>query len=99
MNNNMRPIHPGEVLREEFVKPLQLSATALSIALGVPATRIWEILKERRAISPDTALRLAVYFGTTAEFWINLQSQYDLKIQRKKHRRALQKIAPFRQAG
>ena len=70
--------HPGEVLREEFMTPLGLSANALATALRVPATRIGEIIKENRAITTDTALRLARYFGTTPQFWINLQSAYDL---------------------
>jgi addiction module HigA family antidote len=72
--------HPGEVLREEFLKPLGLSANALALALRVPATRIGDILRTEkpRAISADTAIRLARYFGTSAEFWLNLQSAYDL---------------------
>ena len=70
--------HPGEVLREEFMAPLGLSANALATALRVPATRIGEIIKENRAITADTALRLARYFGTTPQFWINLQSAHDL---------------------
>jgi len=78
--NRMRPIHPGEILREEFLIPLDMSVNALAIALRVPATRIHEIVKERRSISPDTALRLARYFGASAEFWLNLQSSYDLRL-------------------
>ena len=77
--NRMRPIHPGEVLREDFLKPLEMSANALAIALGVPATRIHEILKERRAITPDTAARLTRYFGGDAVSWLNLQATYELK--------------------
>ncbi len=76
----MRPIHPGEILREEYLVPLGMSAHALAIALRVPAPRINDIVRERRGITPDTALRLARYFGTTPEFWINLQSSYDLKV-------------------
>jgi addiction module HigA family antidote len=79
MMNPMRPIHPGEILREEFLAPLGLSANALAIELKVPAPRISEIVRERRAVSPDTALRLARYFGTSAEFWMDLQTAYDLK--------------------
>jgi len=75
----MRPIHPGEVLREEFLGPLGLSAHALAQALRVPATRINDVVNERRGITADTALRLARYFGTTAEFWLNLQSAFDLR--------------------
>jgi len=70
--------HPGEVLRAEFLDPLGLSANALALALRVPATRIGEIANGRRAVSADTALRLARYFGTTPQFWMNLQSAYDL---------------------
>lgn len=77
--NKMRPIHPGEILREEFLIPLGMSAHALSIALHVPAPRIHDIVRERRAVTPDTALRLARYFDTTAQFWLNLQSAFDLK--------------------
>ena len=77
--NKMRPIHPGEVLREEFLVPLKLSANALAMELHVPAPRINDIVRERRAITPDTALRLARYFRTTPQFWTNLQSSYDLK--------------------
>lgn len=78
--NGMRPIHPGEILREEFMLPLGLSANALALALRVPAPRINDIARERRAISADTALRLARYFGTSAEFWLGLQSDYEMKI-------------------
>jgi len=78
--NKMRPIHPGEVLREEFLAPLGLSAHALSQALRIPASRVNDIVRERRSVTPDTALRLARHFGTTAQFWINLQASYDLKI-------------------
>jgi addiction module HigA family antidote len=74
----LRPIHPGEILREEFLLPLNLSVNALAQALHVPATRLHEIVKERRAITPDTALRLARYFGGEAQFWLNLQTAYDL---------------------
>ncbi|MDO8694031.1 MAG: HigA family addiction module antitoxin [Sheuella sp.] len=77
--NKMRPIHPGEILREEFLVPLGISAHALSMALHVPAPRIHDIVRERRAVTPDTALRLARYFDTTAQFWLNLQSSFDLK--------------------
>ena len=73
-------IHPGEILREEFMKPMGISQNALAIALRVPATRIGEIVNERRGISADTALRLAIYFNTTSDFWMNLQTNYDLKI-------------------
>ncbi len=76
------PIHPGEILREEFLVPLAMSANALSIAIGVPATRVSEIVNERRGISGDTALRLGRYFHMTAEFWMGLQSDYELELVR-----------------
>jgi antitoxin HigA-1 len=82
--NKMRPIHPGEILREEFLIPLGMSAHALALELKVPAPRINDIVSERRAITPDTALRLARYFGNTPQFWLNLQTSYDLKIAERK---------------
>lgn len=78
MANKMRLIHPGEILREEL-KELNLSANTLAKALGVPANRITAILNEQRSITGDTALRLAKYFSTTPEFWMNLQTAYDVK--------------------
>ena len=78
--NKLRPVHPGEVLREEYLEPMRLSANELSLALRVPANRIGDILKERRGITPNTALRLARYFGTDARSWLNLQSDYELKV-------------------
>ena len=78
VKNKMRPIHPGEILREEFLAPLGMSANALAIALRVPAPRVNDVVPERRAITPDTALRLAQYFGGDAESWMNLQITYDL---------------------
>jgi addiction module HigA family antidote len=80
VRNGMRPIHPGEILREEFLAPLNLSANALAIALGVPAPRINDIVRERRGITADTALRLARYFGVSAEFWMGLQADHDLRL-------------------
>ncbi|WP_300971310.1 HigA family addiction module antitoxin [Thiocapsa sp.] len=77
--NGLRPVHPGEILREDFLTPLGMSVNALAHALRVPATRLHEIVKERRAISPDTALRLARYFGGDAQSWLNLQACFDLK--------------------
>ncbi len=78
-SNKMRPIHPGEVLREEFLLPLGMSANALAMALHVPAPRINDVVRERRGVTPDTALRLARFFDTTAQFWLNLQTAFDLK--------------------
>src|SRR5689334_17481812 len=77
--NGMRPIHPGEVLREEYLAPLDLSASALARALKVPPNRVTEILNEQRAVTAETALRLARCLGTSPEFWLNLQSAYDLR--------------------
>jgi addiction module HigA family antidote len=73
-------IHPGEFLREDFLKPLSLSINGLAMALRVPATRISEIVNERRGITTDTALRLGRYFGTTPDFWINMQAAYELAL-------------------
>ena len=78
--NGMRPIHPGEILREEFLAPLEMSANALAMRLRVPAPRINDLVREKRGVSVDTALRLARFFNNTPEFWINLQTAYDLKI-------------------
>jgi addiction module HigA family antidote len=75
----MRPVHPGEILREDFLIPLNISVNALALALKVPASRIHEIVKERRSVSADTAARLARYFGGDAASWLNLQVIYDLK--------------------
>jgi antitoxin HigA-1 len=77
--NRMRPVHPGEVLREDFLAPLGLSVNALAVALDVPATRIHEIVKERRAVTADTAARLARHFGGDASSWLVMQANYDLK--------------------
>lgn len=78
MARKLKPIHPGEILREEYMVPLGLSSNALARALNVTAARINEIVRERRGISADTALRLARYFKTDAQSWLNLQSNYDL---------------------
>jgi len=77
--NKMRPIHPGEILREDFLIPLEMSAHALSQAIRVPATRVNDIVNGRRGVTADTALRLARYFGNSAEFWLNVQAAYDLR--------------------
>ncbi len=79
----MAPVHPGEILREDFMKPLGLSVNKLALELHVPATRIGEIVHERRRITAETALRLARYFKTNAEFWLNLQNIYDLEVTRR----------------
>ena len=93
------PIHPGETLAEDFLKPLGLSANRLAMELLVPATRINDIVRGRRAISADTALRLACYFGTTPQFWMNLQANYDLeKVQDARGREIAGRIRPLRAA-
>ena len=76
---DLPPIHPGEQLREEFMKPMSLSAYRLAKDIGVPISRIQAIIDERRTITGDTALRLARYFGTTPEFWLNMQRDYELE--------------------
>jgi addiction module HigA family antidote len=76
----LHPTHPGEVFLEEFLKPMGLSQNKLALSIGVPARRINEIVLEKRRITADTALRLARFFGTSSEFWIGLQSQYDLDV-------------------
>jgi len=77
-----KPMHPGEILREQFMSGFDLSTNRVARDLKVPVTRIAEIVHERRAVTPDTALRLARYFGTTPEFWMNLQAAYDLDLAR-----------------
>ena len=96
IKNEMRPIHPGEVLREDFLKPLNLSANVLSKARHVPAGRIHDIVLERRGVTPDTSLRLARFFGGDARSWLNLQQMYDLKMaEREKASQIEAEIEPF----
>jgi addiction module HigA family antidote len=78
MTKKLAPIHPGEILNEDYLKPLSLSINRLALDLGVPETQIAEIVHRRRAVTPDTALRLARFFNSTPAFWLNLQSQFDL---------------------
>ncbi len=93
--NGMRPVHPGEVLREDYLVPLGMSANALAKALSVPATRINDIVRERRAINADTAMRLARYFGGDARSWLNLQTAYDLRVAEIRNSRKIKReIAP-----
>ena len=80
MAKRLKPVHPGEILSEDFMKPYRLSMNRLALDLRVPVTRIADIVAERRAVTTDTALRLARYFKTTPEFWLNLQTKYDLEI-------------------
>jgi addiction module HigA family antidote len=95
----MRPIHPGEILREEFLAPLGLTANALAKALGVPANRITMLVREARSITADTALRLARYFGTTPELWLTLQATFDLRRTERASGSAIRKaVKPIRSA-
>lgn len=88
------PIHPGEVLKHDFMDPLGLSSNALAEALGVTPARINEIVRGRRGITADTALRLARYFGTDAQSWMNLQDQYELEVARREAGKSLETIRP-----
>jgi addiction module HigA family antidote len=94
MATKLPPVHPGEILREEYLVPLQLSANALAKAIGVTAARVNEIVNERRGITADTALRLARYFGTDAQSWLNLQQHYELECAQRSLGPALAKIHP-----
>ena len=89
------PIHPGEILMEEFLEPLQISQNRLAVAIGVPPRRINEIVHGKRRITADTALRLARYFGTTDRFWLNLQTRFDLEIEKDHLGNALDQIEPL----
>lgn len=89
--NGMRPVHPGEVLREDFLRPAGLTANALAKALHVPAPRINDIVRERRGITADTAMRLARYFGGDAQSWLNLQTLYDLRVAEKASAQRIQR--------
>ena len=93
----LKPVHPGEILRVEFLEPLKLNANQLAKALRVDYPKIYDILKERRGISTDMALRLAYCFKTTPEFWLNLQSNYDLEFERdKKADRIKREVTPVK---
>jgi addiction module HigA family antidote len=90
-SERLRPIHPGEILREDFMRPLRISMNRLGLDLRVPVTRIGEIVHERRGITPDTALRLGRYFNTSARFWMNAQSSYDLEVAKDELRRTIER--------
>ena len=91
------PVHPGEILMEDFLKAFELSQNKLAVALGVPPRRINEIVHGKRRITADTALRLGKFFGTTPEYWMNLQAHYDLRIERR-NQGAIDAIQPLRSA-
>ncbi len=92
------PIHPGEVLLEEFLAPMDVSQHRLAVAVGVPPRRINEIVHGKRRVTADTALRLARYFGTTDHFWLNLQTRFDLEVEKDHLGSSLEAIRPLRSA-
>ncbi len=96
---NRRPTHPGEMLLEEFLKPMGLTQRELAQALGLPYQRINELINGRRALTPSTALRLAKYFGNSASFWMSLQLRWDLYEAQSSEAKFLKKIRPLRAAG
>jgi addiction module HigA family antidote len=99
ITKTMPPIHPGETLREDFLKPLGLTAHRLAMELRVPVTRVNDIVRGRRAITADTALRLARYFATTPQFWMNLQANYELELADDEHGSEISgRISPHRAA-
>ncbi len=99
-SEKLPPIHPGEILREDFMRPLGLSMNKLALNLRVPVTRIAEIVHERRGITPDTALRLARYFNTSARFWLNLQAAYDLEVAQDELQRSIERdVRPLAGSG
>jgi antitoxin HigA-1 len=96
----MKPPHPGQTLKEEYLVPLGMSVNALAKELGIGASRLNEIVLGRRGVSADTALRLARYFGTTPELWLNLQAFYDLRMAQHKAGRAIERtVKPRREAA
>jgi antitoxin HigA-1 len=100
MKRELPPIHPGEILIEDFLKPLGITQYRLAKSIGVPQRRIGEIVAGKRAITADTALRLAKFFGTDAQSWINLQSHYDLEVARDRLQARLEReVTPMTQAG
>ena len=96
MGKKFAPIHPGEILLDEFLKPMGISAYRLAKETGIPQTRLSQIIKAKRRVTADTALRLSTYFGTTAQFWLGLQDDYDLEEERNRIGDELSKIAAVR---
>lgn len=92
------PIHPGEVLLEDFLEPLGVTQHRLAVSIGVPPRRINEIVHRQRRITADTALRLSRFFGTTDRFWLNLQTRYDLEVEKDRLGSALEAISPLQSA-
>jgi addiction module HigA family antidote len=98
--NGMRPVHPGEVLREDYLNPLGMTVNALAKRLGVPASRINDIALERRGVTPDTAMRLARFFGGDARSWLNLQTSYDLRVTELDHAKDIERaIRPLERSA
>lgn len=98
--NGMRPVHPGEVLREEYLRPLGMSVNALAKRLGIPTSRLNDIVLERRGVSPDTAMRLARCFGGDARSWLNLQTAYDLRLAEIEKAKEIERtVDPLRQSA
>jgi len=94
--NGMRPVHPGEVLMEDYIKPMGVSVRSVALALNVPYSRLSEIIKGQRGVTADTALRLERYFGSEAQGWLNLQSAYDLRIAETSHGKTIaREITPI----
>lgn len=93
--STMKPIHPGEILMLDYLEPLGITQHRVAVAIGVPPRRINEIVHGKRGITADTALRLARYFGTSERFWLNLQSRYELEVERDRLARALDQIEPL----
>jgi antitoxin HigA-1 len=100
MHKKLDPILPGEILEKEFMEPLRLSQNKVARDIDVPVTRISDIIHGRRGITADSALRLSVYFGTTPEFWMNLQTRYELKVSRQSLLPAIEKnVRPLQEAN
>jgi len=95
MANKMRAIHPGEILKEEYLLPLDMSVNALAMALRVPTPRINDIVRQKRSVSIDTALRLGRFLNTTPQFWLNLQNSYDLKVAQQEFVKIEREIEPL----
>ncbi|GAA2101235.1 MULTISPECIES: HigA family addiction module antitoxin [Brevibacterium] len=94
----IEPIHPGEILMEDFIEGFGITQNKLAVSIGVPPRRINEIVHGKRGITADTAIRLARYFGTSEEFWMNLQSNYELRLERRALRDQIDAIAPLQSA-
>ena len=97
--NGMRPVHPGEILREEYLRPLDMSVNALAKRLSIPTSRLNDIVLERRGVSPDTAMRLARCFGGDARSWLNLQTAHDLRLAEIEKAKEIERtVEPLRQS-